>query len=119
MIYSLEEIKEKIIPVAIKHQISEIYLFGSYARQEADEDSDIDFMVTVDGSDVDGIGFFGLFDELESLFHKKIDIVTKENMSEGKNFLSKKIYEQILREGVLLYEDGTVGSRQRIYTLNA
>ncbi|MGX9845510.1 nucleotidyltransferase family protein, partial [Streptococcus iniae] len=45
MVYTMEEIKEKIQPIAEKYEIPAIYLFGSYARNEADEDSDIDLAI--------------------------------------------------------------------------
>ena len=41
-ILSLKEIKERIKPVIEKYQIEEVYLFGSYARGEANRNSDID-----------------------------------------------------------------------------
>ncbi len=42
-IYTLEEIKQKIIPIAKAHNLKAVYLIGSYARGEATVDSDIDF----------------------------------------------------------------------------
>ena len=42
MCYTIEEIKVKTIPVAKKHGISRMCLFGSYARGEANDDSDVD-----------------------------------------------------------------------------
>ena len=41
-IYTIKEIKNIIKPILIKYGITEIYLFGSYARGEAKETSDID-----------------------------------------------------------------------------
>ena len=42
MVYSIEEIRQRIEPVAKKYGVSMIWLFGSYARGEATEKSDID-----------------------------------------------------------------------------
>ncbi len=44
---TVDELKKKILPVAKKHNIEEIYLFGSYARGEATIDSDIDLLLKV------------------------------------------------------------------------
>ena len=44
-VFSLDDIKEMVKPVAEKYQVEAIYLFGSYARGEADEESDLDFLV--------------------------------------------------------------------------
>ena len=41
-VYTLEEIAERIAPVARKYNIPKVYVFGSYARGEADPDSDVD-----------------------------------------------------------------------------
>ena len=44
-IYTIDEIKELVAPVAARYDIEAIYLFGSYARGEANEDSDIDILL--------------------------------------------------------------------------
>lgn len=45
MRYTVDEIKNKVIPVAQKHHISEVYLFGSHARGDATESSDVDLAI--------------------------------------------------------------------------
>ena len=42
MLYTIDEIKAKIEPIAKQYNVSKVYLFGSYARGEEDENSDID-----------------------------------------------------------------------------
>ena len=42
VIYTLDDIEAKIIPIAKQYNLSKVYLFGSYARGEEDENSDID-----------------------------------------------------------------------------
>ena len=44
-VVTLEKITYLVKPLAEKYQVKEIYLFGSYARGEADESSDMDFLV--------------------------------------------------------------------------
>ena len=43
MPYRIEEIKIKAIPIVKRYGIKSLSLFGSYARNEVDEDSDLDF----------------------------------------------------------------------------
>jgi hypothetical protein len=43
MVYTIDEIKEKAIPVAREYGVDSMGLFGSYARGEATGSSDIDF----------------------------------------------------------------------------
>lgn len=45
MIYSIYEIQQRIAPVAKQYGVKAVFLFGSYARGEAREDSDIDLLV--------------------------------------------------------------------------
>ena len=52
MIYTLDEIKKRILPVIEKYDIPAMYLFGSYARGEATEESDLDFLVDTAGTNL-------------------------------------------------------------------
>jgi predicted nucleotidyltransferase len=51
-------------------------LFGSYARGDADENSDVDVLVEVDYNALVGLDYFGWNLDLEDLLHKHIDIVS-------------------------------------------
>lgn len=44
-VYKIEEIAERVRPIAERYGVGKIYLFGSYARGEATEESDIDLLV--------------------------------------------------------------------------
>ena len=73
-VLTIKEIKERIIPVMKKHNINEIYLFGSYARGEAKNSSDVD--IYCESGDIETFidqGF--LEDELEAALGKDVDIV--------------------------------------------
>lgn len=52
MIYTLEEISRRVRPVAEKYKLKAVYVFGSYARGEAREDSDVDLLVDTDGAGI-------------------------------------------------------------------
>ena len=74
-IYTLVKIKELIKPVMDKHQITEVYIFGSYARGEARSDSDVDIYCS--SGDVKSLIQESAFiRELETALHKKVDLVT-------------------------------------------
>ena len=45
MLLTIEKIKKIITPICIKYGVDRLYLFGSYARQEATASSDIDFRI--------------------------------------------------------------------------
>jgi len=77
--YSLPEIVEKVKPFAEKYAIEEMYLFGSYARNEADEYSDLDFVVQEKGTNIEGGDFFVFQMELEDAFQVNVDLLTLES----------------------------------------
>ena len=56
--------------------IYKAFLFGSYARNQANENSDIDILVSL--SAPMGIEFIDLADELETITGKKVDLVSRE-----------------------------------------
>jgi len=72
------------------------YIFGSYARGEADPHSDIDILVDLDYSQRIGLGFVQMQMDLEKLLKAKVDLVSS-------NGLSKHIKPIIEREKKLIY----------------
>lgn len=73
-VYKIEEIAERVRPIAERYGVGKIYLFGSYARGEATEESDIDLLV--DAENIHGLEYFGLWDDLERALEKSLDLVT-------------------------------------------
>lgn len=74
-VLTIKQIKERIKPVIERHGIKNVYLFGSYARGEANSNSDVD--IYCDSGDVDTLLKAAAFnDELEAALGKKVDVVT-------------------------------------------
>ncbi|TAH22702.1 MAG: nucleotidyltransferase [Cytophagales bacterium] len=61
--------------------VKRAYLFGSYARGEAVEDSDIDILVELDYRVKIGLLFVRMQLELEDLLQKKVDLVSEKGFS--------------------------------------
>lgn len=81
MIYSIDEIQRRIQPVVKKYNIPAIYLFGSYARGDAREDSDLDFLIDTSGTDLTSLFKLGaLYCDLEALFDKRLDLITERSI---------------------------------------
>ncbi len=72
------------------------YLFGSYVRGEADNQSDIDILVDLDYSQKIGLQFIQMKLDLEKLLNNKVDLVSS-------NGLSKYIKPLIDDEKQLIY----------------
>jgi uncharacterized protein len=65
-----------------RYPISELALFGSYARGDFNEDSDIDILVDF-SSRIDGFDYIRLAHELEDSLHYKIDLVSRHAIKPG------------------------------------
>ena len=71
MVYTADEIKSIITPVAVKYKLKAVYLFGSYARGTANDDSDIDLLIDTTDTDLDTLFKLGaLYDEISNAFIK-------------------------------------------------
>ena len=44
-VYTIQEIKERVAPVARAYHLRRVYLYGSFARGDADDASDVDLLV--------------------------------------------------------------------------
>lgn len=82
-------LKEQKAYLANQFFVSKIGIFGSYARNEQSNDSDIDILVEF--SRPVGFEFIDLKDYLETLFDKSVDLVTL-------NALKSYMKEEILSE---------------------
>ena len=76
--------------------VNKAYLFGSYVRGEAKQESDVDILVELDYSRQIGLLFIQMKLDLEELLHKEVDLVSA-------NGLSKYIQPIIDREKELIY----------------
>ena len=97
MRYTIEEIKEKSVPIAVRYGVDALSLFGSYARGDADENSDLDFLV-LKGGMKSLLSYCGMTADLEDAFRCHVDLVVKDAIRD-ENFL-----EEINRDEVMLYE---------------
>ena len=79
-IYELLNAKrEEILSIAERHGVGNVRIFGSVARGEASEASDVDFLVQV-GSHPSAWFPAGLILDLEELLGCKVDIVTEDSI---------------------------------------
>jgi predicted nucleotidyltransferase len=91
----LKQQRSQIIALAEKHGASNVRVFGSVARGEATEDSDIDFLVDYDLEKITPWFPGGLLLDLEQLLNRQVDIVTVD-------MLKERIRDRILLEAVKL-----------------
>ena len=73
------------------------YLFGSYSRDEADKNSDVDILVDLDYSKHIGLGFVTMQSDIHQKLQKQIDLVSSKA-------ISKHLYPFIEKDKILIYE---------------
>ncbi len=78
----LQQKREEILNLAAQHGASNIRIFGSVARDEEREDSDIDFLVDM-ASDRSLLDRIGLIQDLEDLLGRKVDVATVKGLRES------------------------------------
>jgi uncharacterized protein len=88
--------KEKIVEICERNDIEFCALFGSFARGEANEESDIDLLVRF--SKPIGWAFYGITEELEKALGRKVDLATE-------NMIGKRIRESVFRDLKVIYEE--------------
>jgi hypothetical protein len=98
-VYTADEIKKIVEPVAREYGIGRLSLFGSYARGEAKPDSDIDFRL-IDGGSIRGwFALSGFQLDLQDRLGIKVDVITCEPTAY--DFL-----DEIKNDEVIIYEQG-------------
>ena len=93
---SLNEIVNIVKPIADKYRIREIYLFGSYARNEATNESDFDFLV-YGGDNFKLTSIFAFSEELRRAFMKDVDVFEIHELNQDSEF-----YKNVMKEKVLV-----------------
>ena len=91
-ILTITGIRSRVLPVLDKYGIEMCILFGSYAKGSATDKSDVDLLVK---TDITGLEFFTLVDELYHALSKKVDLITTKQLTTSQGLL-----EEILKDGV-------------------
>ncbi len=95
-VFTIKDIISLVKPIAEKYKVNEIYLFGSYARGEADENSDLDFLV-FGGEEFKLTMIFVLAEELREILKKDVDVFEINEINKDSNF-----YDRIMRERLFI-----------------
>ena len=92
---TVEKIKESCAPLFGQYGVKYAYLFGSYAKKRATEQSDVDLLISMP---VNGLRFYELVEALREALKKRVDLLD-ETQLDNNNALVK----EILQDGIKIY----------------
>ena len=102
--YTVDEIKRRVTPVAQKYNLAAVYLFGSYARGDATDGSDVDLLVDLRGSTAHGFMLGALYADLEAALERSIDLVTVASLELPTTRRGQlQFREAVARERMMIY----------------
>ena len=96
-IYSMPEIRDILTPIFNQYQIKKAILFGSYGKETATENSDVDLLVD---SGLRGLKFIGLSEAIREALDKEVDVFDTTHIEPH-----SLIEREIQSTGVTLYEE--------------
>ena len=97
-ILSIETIKNELTSLfdsEYKGKIEFCYLFGSYAKGYAKDNSDVDLCVS---TSLTGLKFVGLIEAIRAVLHKRIDLIRFNNLENNLELVS-----EIMKDGIKIY----------------
>ena len=95
---TIDEIKNIITPLVSPYPISRVILFGSYARGEAAESSDVDLIIDSEGR-MNAFDYFGVAGLIIKKMPVSVDIFELREINRPSD-----MFDNINNEGVVIYE---------------
>ena len=96
-IYTIEDIRNVLHPVFVKHSVKKAVLFGSYVKGLAGAQSDVDLLLD---SGLRGLKFVGLIEDVRLALDKDVDVFDATHI-----IPNSQISSEILKDGVVIYEE--------------
>lgn len=93
-IFTAEDIKVLVKPLAEKYYIQEVYIFGSYARGDANEKSDLDFLI-FGGENFKPTTIFYFAEELREILKKPVDVFEIRELNIDSEFYKNVMHEKV------------------------
>ena len=103
-VLSIDAIRLMILPVVQKYGIKKATLFGSYARGEATEDSDVDLLIECD-SIRNMEDYLALEGRIKNAIGKKVDLVMADALRSENTRAARRLIEHIEKDQVIIYEN--------------
>ena len=94
-IYSIATIQSLLKPVFDSYHIRKAILFGSYAKGQAQQNSDVDILVD---SGLKGLAFFGLLEDVVTALDKSVGMLDVSQVAHD-----SVVDKEIAKSGVMIY----------------
>ncbi|MDR0930540.1 MAG: nucleotidyltransferase domain-containing protein [Clostridiales bacterium] len=96
MVYTIEEITNILKPILTNYDVKKAAIFGSYARGQATDKSDVDLLITTNNV-FDLEQYYNFENDLESALRLNVDIMFY-------HYINPYMLEDIKREMVIIFE---------------
>ena len=90
----IETHREELLSIARRRGVTNVRVFGSMARGDAGDDSDVDLLVTL-APGATGLALGGLLSDAQELLGRRVDVVTEQG-------LHPAMRDQVLAQAVTL-----------------
>lgn len=106
MVYTIDDLRRIIAPIAEQYGLRAVYVFGSYARGEANADSDIDLLVDLTGTNIRSLFALGnVYCDLGAALRKSIDLIPVSSLEQTRKSASDELFRNAVHtEGVRIYD---------------
>ncbi len=100
---AINQIKKLTEPIFKKYGVDKAYIFGSYARGDYNENSDIDIIITA--KKIKSLLIIGsILENLKQVLQKEVDLIEEECFKEDEmDELEREFYNNIKKERVMIY----------------
>ena len=94
-ILNIKQITDICNDVFSEFEVEYCYLFGSYAKHKATENSDVDLLIS---TSVSGFKFYDLVETIREKLRKKVDVLNLQQLNDNPELIN-----EILKDGVKIY----------------
>ena len=94
-ILTTEQIRMCCKEILDAYQVEYCYLFGSYAKGKATEQSDVDLLISTKET---GLRFYEIAERLRESLHKKVDLLNVKQLVNNETLI-----DEMLKEGIKIY----------------
>ena len=94
-ILTTEQIRMCCKEILDAYQVEYCYLFGSYAKGKATEQSDVDLLISTKET---GLRFYEIAERLRECLHKKVDLLDVKQLVNNETLI-----DEMLKEGIKIY----------------